>query len=159
MANPHESAKPKVWEIRQKMIDGVEGMVAELKALRERHPDPDPRLDALAAFHAELLRFARRLGLQVVTSDEDEAAPEKVGHWPESRAIEGGPGMAAESAHEKLFAIARQRRAALTDLLDQLDALEEAGHKLPKEASDLRSAINWFLQQYAPDVRIKELET
>jgi hypothetical protein len=47
----------------------------------------------------------------------------------------------------------------LTELVDRLDDVEDAGDRLPKEASDLYLAINRFLQQYAPDVRIRELET
>jgi hypothetical protein len=67
--------------------------------------------------------------------------------------------MSDESVHADLFSLARQHRGTLSEVVDRLDDLEEAGAALPKEASDLYLAINRFLQQYAPDVRIRELET
>jgi uncharacterized coiled-coil DUF342 family protein len=58
--------------------------------------------------------------------------------------------MTAESVHEDLFALARQHRRTLSEMLDRLDDLKDARDELPKEATILYSAANGFLQQYAP---------
>ena len=66
-----EQRASEFWEIRE----GVERMLVDLKAYREKWPSANPQLDHLEALDAELLRIAKRLGMRVVKSEEDETQP------------------------------------------------------------------------------------
>jgi hypothetical protein len=56
--------------------------------------------------------------------------------------------VATEDVHARLFALARDVRPWLGDLLDRLEDIEMAGGALPEEAHDLARAASRFLQHY-----------